>query len=201
MIGRQAALLCRIPVRSRFSRLLLQQPKNSLTPRVAVVIPLRNYATPGRPKKAVGEPSRTVKRAVKRAAASIGSGDSTAELKLKAKKKTAAAKKTTPKKKTPKKEPTEKQQAAKRVRDERATIKTWKTMALEPPKNHAQNAYMVYFAERSKQTSSEHSIKGQSQAGARSEMANRMRDISGEWKSLTSADVEVSAEKWPPLQF
>ena len=56
----------------------------------------RYYASPGRPRKTVGEPSRPVKRAVKKAAKSTEGGPAAKQ--VKAKKATAAAKKKTAKK-------------------------------------------------------------------------------------------------------
>ncbi|KAK5116020.1 hypothetical protein LTR62_000476 [Meristemomyces frigidus] len=72
-------LLSRLPIRSR---LPLSRPIQHHSQAATSIVPChlrRTYATPGRPRNVVGEPSRPVKRSVKKAAATATSPDSPAK--------------------------------------------------------------------------------------------------------------------------
>lgn len=186
-------MLLRFPARLRRPRVLLPTPRD----RAAAVtqplaFPIRTYATPGRPKSVVGEPSRPVKRAVKKAAAELADGTSAAEKQI-------AAKKRNPRTLTP--EQTEKRQAAaarKAVRDagikekaalrkafdkKKTKLEDLKTAALPdaPKKAQYASAYQVYWAEHAKIAS-----------GADEKITARIKEAASKWKQLPPADVEVS---------
>lgn len=67
MLGRQVLLRLRVPSQSSSATALVIRERISHVPTFSVQA-LRTYATPGRPRSTVGEPSRTVKRDVKRQA-------------------------------------------------------------------------------------------------------------------------------------
>ena len=81
--------LVRLPV---YARLPFRPTPFQCQDNTTILYSRRSYASPGRPRKTVGEPSRPVKRAVKRAAKTTTTDDP-ATKQVKAKKDTAAAKK------------------------------------------------------------------------------------------------------------
>ncbi|KAK1811995.1 hypothetical protein LTR12_013611 [Friedmanniomyces endolithicus] len=97
MFGRRVVVSLRIPLQPR---LLLTPFRRQ--PHAASCALLhqtqRTYATPGRPRKVVGEPSKPVKRAVKRAAAKATDPDSPVKEIVKPRKRSPAAKPATAKK-------------------------------------------------------------------------------------------------------
>ncbi|CZT16636.1 uncharacterized protein RCC_02471 [Ramularia collo-cygni] len=164
------------------------------------ILAIRTYATPGRPKSVVGEPSRPVKRAVKRAAAKPADGTSAAEKKLAASKRKAAAKKSqivlTEEQKAEQKERLAKAQAAmkerqtkqkadakKRVEKDRAVV--LKKLALDPPSRYKPSAYTCFTSEKIKASGSLTDEDGRKHA-----LGDRMRSVAAEWKALGPADIE-----------
>lgn len=209
MIGRT---LVRIPVRSRLIR-PAYQCQHDVVAKVPVVLPLRTYATPGRPKSVVGEPSKPVKRAVKKAAAKPATGDTAAEKKVAANKRNASKKTSGTQKKalTPeqkeraeqraakKQERLEKEKAAKKTRQaklkerakaksEKQQIKDLKEAALKPPKPSKVSAYVVFVAEQAKN----YDLSGGSAQEHRAKLGKFAKESSEQWKNMSPAELEVS---------
>lgn len=161
----------------------------------------RDYATetitpkrPGRPKKAVGEPSRPVKRAVKKAAKSPK--EDTATKKVKARKETAAKKakkpaKTQPRKVKPDEELTP-QQLAKRQQYQRskanAGVRALKKAALKPPPSGGVSAWTMLVAENVAGTMREEGNNG----GATAALTRVVGSAKEKYNNLTPAEREVS---------
>ncbi|KAF1821057.1 uncharacterized protein K489DRAFT_263909 [Dissoconium aciculare CBS 342.82] len=196
-------MLARLPVSSAGSR-LVHCHRHIRRPIVRIVAfhATRTYATPGRPKSVVGEPSKPVKRATSRA-----TGTSTTSAKrtttktaksTKAAAKKPRAKKAAPKKAATKKKPkrvtlTEEQKAAqkakllKRKTSEKKKadlleIKTLKEQALAPPVpvTGNRNAYNVYVAE---------AMKGAK--GSNGDVTSAFAHVAKQYKSLSAAEKEV----------
>ncbi len=191
MIGRSVGTsLTRLPL---YARLPFRPAAHQCT----LIAPSRSYATPGRPRSTVGEPSRPIKRAVKRAA-KTPSTDDAASKKTAAKKKTAAAKK---KKAAPAKErrapltPEQKQAklAAKKARTEKERIKELKKIALDPPKHSPLTAFNVYTAEKLKENSREGSDKQPA------EYRETFKAVTRSWADRTPADIEVIPTLHPTM--
>ncbi|KAH9827155.1 high mobility group [Teratosphaeria destructans] len=156
-----------------------------------VAQPHRFYATPGRPKSVVGEPSRPVKRSVKKAAIKATASGSPAKDKVESKKKKATAKKPAGKKKPAKKEPTEEQLARRAAKAERKAAKTkteelraLKKLALKPPPVIKTNAWVVFMAEKMKEK-----LKGH-KGDVKDKLAQNVRDISAQFKAMSPAQIE-----------
>ncbi|KAK5168243.1 uncharacterized protein LTR77_006812 [Saxophila tyrrhenica] len=186
MLGRKVgSSLPRLPL---YARLPLRpspfQCQSDVVPRSAIVLSTRSYASPGRPRKTVGEPSKPVKRAVKRTAKA---NDGPAKKQVEAKKKTAAAKKkkTTPKKRAPK-ELTAEQKEAKQARLDKAKIAELKKAALKPPTRRSVTAYNAFFSEKMKGIDGK-LIGGPDRAA---KMRDVMRPLVEEYRSLSPAELE-----------
>lgn len=154
--------------------------------RLIAVSARRGYATPGRPRSTVGEPSKPVKRAAKRTTTGTTTGTTKTKVKAAAKKpKKKAAKKPVKKAKKPL---TEAQLAKKKVNEERALVKELKVQALVPPPRPRRiGPHEVY----QKEWHSKHTFdKGDktAQAALVESTAARIRD----WKALSPAELEVS---------
>lgn len=177
MLGRQVTnTLLRVPTR----RLALRPATfQDLASRATVFLSLRSYATPGRPRTAVGEPSRPVKRAVKRDARSADGGE--AKKRVQARKASAKAKKKAPKKPV-KKVLTPEQQAKKEAKAASTKVKELKKTALKPPTTGQRvTAYNVFIGEH---TRGRKASAGQSAPEA-------LKEANAEWKTLSPADIEV----------
>lgn len=159
---------------------------------------------PGRPKKAVGEPSRPVKRAVKRTARAPAEGEAATEKVQAAKKEVAKKKAAKPKAKpAPKKKKalTEKQRAA---RDKRLDIlhgKELKELALSPPPRPTLSARNIFIGEQMGKQQEEVVAAGEAQARATTAvLAAAMKRISEKWANLTPAELEVCFPLKPHLR-
>lgn len=180
---------------------LLSAPLPSPAPPSSLVLSIRTYATPGRPKSVVGEPSRPVKRAVKRAAAKPADGMSPAERKVATSKRRAAAKREpvvlTEEQKAAQQERLENAQAAmksrqekkkakKKVQDDKDKVKQLKSLALDLPKRPQFSAYTIFTGEK---------IKAMgpltSEDGTQHTLGSRMKEAASKWKTLGPAEVEV----------
>ena len=190
-------MLLRLPINARLVlRPALSQCQHGFIPRLLVSSAQRYYATPGRPRKAVGEPSRPVKRATKRAARSSDTGEAGRQVREKKQqgtttrkttaKKSAAKKKAAPKK--PVKKPlTDRQKAVQTARVSRAKITELKKQALSPPKKGAHvTARLMLLREKAKST------RG-SGSNHQAAFGQASREASQEFKQLTSAELEVSS--------
>lgn len=203
MFGRQVAVLLRVRQPALHSQ-------KQLSFRVLLSQPRRHYAIPGRPKKAVGEPSKTVKRAVKKAAKEPVSFDATTQepavakpartKKIAAKKpaKKPAAKKPAKKpsakkrkevavKRPVKKVLTDEQLLSKRAKAEKEAIKQAKLAVLSPPKVGYSSAWLVFMRERSSELykSEDRPTTGQAYIGA------LIKDACATWKELSASEMEV----------
>ncbi len=189
MFGRQVvSRLARLPLYARLPFRPSQCPLE-----VVSTIAQRSYASPGRPRKTVGEPSRPVKRAVKRTAKATDGGP--AKRQVKAKKDVAAAKKKTAKaaappaskKKRAPKAVTEEQKAAAKAKIAKAKDADLKKATLKPPSNRAISAYNAFMAEKRKGAPA-----GEMQGPDVSQkMSAMMKELAAEWKSLSPAELEV----------
>ncbi|SMR44613.1 unnamed protein product [Zymoseptoria tritici ST99CH_3D1] len=168
-----------------------------------IVLPIRSYATPGRPKSVVGEPSRPVKRAVKKAAAKPADGSSPAAKNDAAKRDAAAkkSKKTSPTKRQPKqlteaqtaalKERQAKAKARKQVVVEKEKLNELKRIALSPPKLVGDNPYAVFTKEKNKERGSLSTASESSTRETRlKNFTERVTAVAAEWKSLNAAERE-----------
>lgn len=185
MLGRQVTnTLLRGPTRGLALRPATFQ---DLASRATIFSSLRSYATPGRPRTAVGEPSRPVKRAVKRDARSADGGE--AKKRVQARKASAKAKKKAAPKKPVKKVLTPEQQAKKEAKAASTKIKELKKTALKPPTTGQRvTAYNVFIGEHT---------RGR-KVGAGQSAPEALKEANGEWKTLSPADIEVR-RAIPPL--
>lgn len=188
MIGRRLAVLFQLPAQSRLLQTTRSQQQCDLSVRTLLSQPRRLYSTPGKPRKAVGEPSRPVKRAVKRdAAKATSSAESPAKQTTDARKK-AAAKKTPVKK--PKKELTEEQKAVKAAKAAKLKETELKKAALQPPKNAKTSAWTMFVAEKASAMKSR--VEGvRDVKQIRQIVGDYMKDVVQQWKNCTPAEVEV----------
>jgi hypothetical protein len=126
MIGRQVTAALRRPLQARLSTTAAPQPHFNLVIRTFTHASRLLEGPTGRPRKAVGEPSRPVKRAVKAAAKKPANPEKDAAAKKLAEKQKAAGKKLAEKKLA------EKQKLAKqRVADKARAIKEREQLKLE----------------------------------------------------------------------
>ncbi|KAF2771671.1 hypothetical protein EJ03DRAFT_372631 [Teratosphaeria nubilosa] len=188
MIGRQVAVV--------FRHARLSCPATTvhhgLPRRPLTAPPHRFYATPGRPKSVVGEPSRPVKRSVKKAAPKATASGSPAKDKVELKKKQATAKKPAAKKKPAKEKPTEEQAAQRAAKAERKAAKTkadelraLKKLALQPPAISRPNAWVLFMAEKTKEA-----LKGHRGNDVKVKLAQTARDAAAQFRAMSPAEIE-----------
>ena len=189
------AMLTRVALRfSARSRLPNVLPRCNHAVPSPLVLPIRTYATPGRPKSVVGEPSRPVKRAVKKAASKPRDGTSAAEKKVAAKKRKRAAKRAvTPEEAAQKavREAARKEKATERKAaiKKRTKLQDLKATALPdaPKKTAFPSAYLAYWAEAVKERKANQGVK------------ERVKEAATEWKQKSAADIEVQGPPFLPL--
>ncbi|KAK3720326.1 hypothetical protein LTR37_003737 [Vermiconidia calcicola] len=187
MFGRKVGnSLLRLPIYARVPlRPSAFQHEHDCTSRALLLYTQRFYATPGRPRRTVGEPSRPVKRAAKSNASKTKSTEDPATKQVREKKSAAAKKKPPPKRQT-KKELTDEQKAAKDAKIAKAKITDLKKAALSPPPNRGPNAWNEFFAERMKTVNA----KEMQGPDRRQKLSQVLQPIVAEWKSLPPADLE-----------
>ncbi|KAK3672256.1 hypothetical protein LTR78_007796 [Recurvomyces mirabilis] len=191
MLGR--AVLLRLPIRQRLPLSLPSQHQVEVSSRVLFSQSHRDYAKPGRPRNVVGEPSRPVKRSVKRAAPKATNlEDSPAKQGNEARKKAAAARKSpaakAKKQPKPRKELTEAQQAAKLARTESEKIRALKKVALVDPIVPPANAYIMFLKEYSKKGGLSGSTKDRQEQRGR--LTEHSKAMAAAWKECSPADIE-----------
>lgn len=223
MLGRQVTFLVRRPLHVRLAAVntecLCVRSLQTATPIFGA-----GLSKPGRPKKAVGEPSRVIKRAVKRVvkkpaadgtdaasqqvAEKQAKGTTKSTSKAAAKPKVKAAKK---KVKPAKRVLTEAQAAAKKEKAAHAKaakdLKSLKEAALNPPKITTTSAYLQ-FAIANKGSLKDlladkkesHSGEGASTYG-RAAIAQHAKALGVEWKQQTPADHEVDLQPLSPTRI
>lgn len=217
MIGRA---LVRVPVRSRLIRPAYHGQRGQVA-KAPTVLFLRTYATPGRPKSVVGEPSKPVKRAVKKAAAKPPTGDSPAEKRVAANERKAAKKTAGSTKKALTQEQKELAEQRKLKKDERlakakATEKARKDKLKARTKASSEKAKASAVKEELKELKKaalqppnlkqrrsynyfftevvmkKHDLATGTNQDRRDTLARASRDASEQWKDLSPAEREVS---------
>lgn len=149
MLGRQVTAALRRPLQARLRSIAAPPTQSDLCIRTFSYAP-RLFNPAGRPKKAVGEPSRPVKRAVKAKAKKPASTETDAAAAKIAEKEKAAKKKAAElkKKKKPaavKKALTPEQVERKKAALQKAELKDLKKAALEPPvRNGKRSAWLAF---------------------------------------------------------
>jgi len=218
MLGRQVTAALRRPLQARLRAIAAPPTQSSLCIRTLSYAPRLLTPTAGRPKKAVGEPSRPVKRAVKAKAKKPATTETDAAAKKIAEKEKAAKKKIAEKEKAAKKKAAElekkkkaKAAAAKKVKPaltpekierkkaalQKAAVIDLKKAALEPPvRNTTQNAYHMFMKEKGaelrQRIASESGSDGKTTiTTVRTQMAEFSKAISAAWKNITPAELEV----------
>ncbi|KAI5370241.1 Putative High mobility group box domain-containing protein [Septoria linicola] len=163
--------------------------------RQPLVLSIRTYATPGRPKSVVGEPSRTVKRAVKKAASKPNDGSSAAEKKIAAKARSPATKRTralTPEQAAKRQEAADLKAARdaarkgrtaqrKAVEKKKTKIEDLKAAALPecPKRTGYTSAYQAYWSQTAKGS-----------GGTASTINAMIKEAAAKWKEMGPADIE-----------
>lgn len=213
MLGRQVTAAFRRPLHARLRITAAPQTPFNLCIRTFSYAP-RLLESAGRPRKAVGEPSRPVKRAVKKAAKDPATvkADAAAK-KVAAKEKQRLAKEKALKKKAADKERAQKaktkkaadakkakqlalkpeQVAKKRLALLNAENKELKKVALDPPfpKTHV-SAYTVFTREKGKETFAAASSNGEpGVAGIRARIAQVGKLNAALWKDISPSNREV----------
>lgn len=217
MLSRQAAVVLRLSSRlAPGSQIVCQY---GVASRTRLYESRRSYATPGRPKKAVGEPSRPVKRAVKKSAAKATSTEDSpaagevASRKAKVDKASAGSKKTarapagsklaakasaTKKKKPVKKVLTEEQKAAAKLKAQRIAEKRTAVLAkatLAELKKAALEPPKVSNKAAYLSFMKEQKLEipsGSSGADVRKAIGEHATIMGAKWKALSAGDIEVS---------
>ena len=204
MLGRQVSSLLRQPLQARLattttSQCLCIRTLSTSSP-LAGAAASKPASKPGRPKKAVGEPSRPVKRAVKRVAKKPTSEASEpAAKKVAAKQKSAATKKTAAAKEKPKakakpvaKTKTPEQLA--RIKEQRLKLekKELVAAALSPPRVGHYSAFLEFTKSKAselKEKTQQAKAEGKKNTDV---LGAHAKAVSAAWKECTPADIEVS---------
>lgn len=190
MLGRQVTAALRRPLQARLRTAITVQPQYNLCIRTFSHVP-RQLSPAGRPKKAVGEPSNPVKRAVKKTAKKPASSKTDAAAKKLAQKKKLAEKKAAAAKKAKAKRVlTPEQVEKKKAALQKAELKDLKKAALEPPVTVGRaSAYLEFVKEKSRDwVKSSPSSTGLTSKQA---LAEYSKGVAAAWKQLSPADIEV----------
>jgi hypothetical protein len=211
MIGRQVTAALRRPLHARLCTIAAPQPHFNLVIRTFTHAARLLDGPTGRPRKAVGEPSRPVKRAVKSAAKKPANPEKDAAakklaekkksakqrvadralatkerraLKLQEKKAAAAAKEAS---KTPE------QIAMKERRARMADNLALKKAALQPPSTRVKvSAYGQFTGEKGKDLSD--LLKDSDKSTKPSIFSQHAKNVSAAFKELSPADIEVGSD-------
>lgn len=206
MLGRQVTAALRRPLHARLRTTAAPQTPFDLAIRTFTHCPTL-LDTAGRPRKAVGEPSRPVKRAVKKAAKKPATPEDLAllaEKKRIAKEKLAAAKQ-----KQKKLDAAGKKKAMAAARDAamtpeqverkrasllRAEVNGLKKAALKPPFPPTVSAWTAFMREKGKdlKASFDPSTKTP-QAEIESKLAEHVKNVSAAYKELSAGELEVGS--------
>jgi flagellar biosynthesis GTPase FlhF len=210
MLGRQVTAALRRPLQARLRSIAAPPTQSSLCIRTFSYAP-RLLTPAGRPKKAVGEPSRPVKRAVKAKAKEPASTKTDAAAKKIAEKEKAAKKKAAEKEKKKKAAAAKKEKPAltpeqverKTAALQKAEIKDLKKAALEPPaKNGVRNAWLAFMKEKGNELRERIASESESDGARtaegrtshetiRAQLAAHSKNIAAAWKDVTPAEREV----------
>lgn len=198
MLGRQVTAAFRRPLQARLRIAAAPQPQFNLCIRTFSYAP-RLLESAGRPRKAVGEPSRPVKRAVKKAAKkpTISKEDAAAKKVAEKEKKRLAKEKEKKKKAADAKKAkqlamTPEQLERKKASLLRAETKELKKAALNPPfPNTRLNAYSVFLRETAKKNYASTSSTHGGIEGARSRLKQATAANVAAWKDISASELEV----------
>lgn len=186
MLGRQVTAALRRPLQARLRTATSVHPEVSLCIRTFSHAP-RQLSPVGRPKKAVGEPSKPIKRAVKSTSKKPASKDTDAAAKKLAQKKKLAEKKAAAAAKAKAKRTlTPEQLEKKKAAAKKAENKELKKAALDPPNVPVASAYHVFIKEQSGKLK-EQSANGNQKAA----IAEFGKTVSAAWRSLSPGELEV----------
>lgn len=193
MLGRQVTAALRRPLQARLRTTAAPQTPFALAIRTFTYAP-RLLDTAGRPRKAVGEPSRPVKRAVKKAAKKPATPEEEA---LVAEKKRIAKEKqrrrnAAEKKKAKEAAMTPEELEKVKAKLQRGEITDLKRAALKPPFPSQVNAYSVFLGEKGAElkTFFDPSTKI-SREEVKSIMTKHAAKTSAAYKALSAGEMEV----------
>jgi hypothetical protein len=204
MLGRQVTVALRRPLQARLSTIAPRQPYLNLSIRTFSHAPCLLDPV-DHPKKAVGEPSKPVKRAVKAAAKKPASPKTEAAAGKVAEKK-RLAKERKELKATMKKEKEKDASAAKRAKDRtpealaakkaallKADIKELEEAALKPPFPKPSSAFRVFTAEKGEDLKAmmAKQTEGRSREFVQAQVKQHTLDVGAAWKALGPSDIEV----------
>lgn len=203
MLGRQVTAALRRPLQARLRTTAAPQTPFALAIRTFAYAP-RLLDSAGRPRKAVGEPSRPVKRAVKKAAKKAATPEEKALIaekkriaKEKLKKQNAAAKEKQKKqdaaaKKAAKKAAmTPEQLEQKKAKLQKAEITELKKAALNPPLPSSTNPWLVFVREKSKELKTAiESAPSKYPKDVKYVLSEHSRNAAAAWKALSAGELE-----------
>jgi len=193
MLGRHVTAALRRPLQARLRAIAAPPTQSSLCIRNLSYAP-RLLTPVGRPRKAVGEPSRPVKRAVKAKAKKPASTETDAAAKKIAEKEKAAKKKAAATKKA-KPALTPEQVEKKKLALQKAEVKELKRAALQPPaKSDLTSAYIAFTKEKGKELkeliANESGSNGKVKAVHA--LGQHQQNVAAAWKNVTPSELEVS---------
>lgn len=193
MLGRQVTAALRRPLQARLRTTAAPQSPFDLAIRTFTYAP-RLLDTAGRPRKAVGEPSRPVKRAVKKAAKKPATPE---EKELIAKKKRAAREKEKKRNAAEKKQAIEDAMTPEELKEakaklQKAEISDLKKAALKPPFPSQLNAYSVFLAEKGAELKSHFDPSTKTSVeNVKSIMSEHAGKTSAAYRALSAGEMEV----------
>lgn len=207
MLGRQVTAALRRPLQARLRTVAAPQTQYTLAIRTFSHAP-RLLDPVGRPRKAVGEPSRPVKRAVKKAAKKPATPEDDAAAAKVAEKKALAAEK---KRLAKEREKQKTAAAAKKAKEAalspeqiekkkaalvKAEVRELRKIALDPPFPTGKfTAYGMFMKEKGKDLSARlKSESGLNQDGVKSALAEHSKHVQEAFKELPASDLEVGIE-------
>jgi hypothetical protein len=202
MLGRQVTAALRRPLQARLRAIAAPPTQSSLCIRTFSYAP-RLFIPAGRPKKAVGEPSRPVKRAVKAKAKKPASTGTDAAAKKVAENEKAAKKKAAAeaKKAKPARVLTPEQVEKKKAALQKAEMKDLKKAALDPPAQRGvRTAWTAFTKEKGGELRDRIASESESEGKTtgvtiRTQLGEQSKRLSAAWKNITPAELEVCI--WP----
>ena len=205
MLGRQVTAALRRPLHARLPTTAAPQAHFALAIRTFSHAP-RLLDTAGRPRKAVGEPSRPVKRAVKKAAKKPAAPTDEAAVALIAEKKRIAKEKlaaaharqrklaAAEKKKAQEAAMTPEELANKRAALAKAEVRDLKKAALDPPFPNSLNAYTAFMREKGKTLKASYDPSTPtSQSEVRAKITEHSKKVATAYKELSAGELEVGS--------
>jgi hypothetical protein len=200
MLGRQVTAALRRPLQARLRTTAAPQTPFALAIRTLSYAP-RLLDQAGRPRKTVGEPSRPVKRAVKKTAKKPATPEDVAlveEKKRAAKEKLAAAKErqkkqgAAAKKQAREAAMTPEELERKKARLLRAEVKDLKTAALNPPFPTTLSSWTAFLREKGKELKEHFDPSTKTNVEeVKSAMGVHSAKVSAAYKQLSSGELEV----------